>query len=120
MFNYIEKLRQKNDKVKNRIAFMVSFTFAGIIIFIWITAIYPNIQKQKEINDRISAIEPSPFSTFFSIFSQGSSVVNEQISKIKEASTSLLGGISSSTPVGVDAGLSTTTIATSTATTTLQ
>ena len=92
MFNYLEKLGQKPDGAKKRIAFLVSFLCVGIIFVVWITAIYPQFGQEKSISDRISASETSPFSTFTAILSQSTSAIGEQISKIKQLGSSLYGG----------------------------
>jgi hypothetical protein len=83
MFNFIEKLRQKPDSVIKQVAFLISFSFVGIIFIFWLFSIYPNFLEEKKIADRVSAVEPSPLSTLSEIISQGTSAMGEQISKIK-------------------------------------
>jgi cytoskeletal protein RodZ len=92
MFELIEKLRQKPDGAKKRIAFLMSFVFVGIIFVVWLSVVFPNFLQQKNIDDRVSAAEPSPFSTFTGIVSQGASSIGEQFSKIKNIGSSFFSG----------------------------
>ena len=112
MYKYIEKLRQKSDTAKKRFAFLVSFLFVGIIFVVWLSVIYPGFREQKNINDKISANESSPLSTFKDIFSQGSSEIGNQFSKIKN-----VGSVFSNDPEYINQ-TSTTSTSTTTSTTT--
>ena len=93
MFDYIEKLRQKPEHIKKQIAFLISLLFAGIIFIVWLTVIMPGFEQQKQIDDRVAKSEPSPFSTFIGMLSSGTSAMSDQVSKIKELSSSLFGGV---------------------------
>lgn len=92
MFDYLEKLRQKSPALRKLIAFSLSFLVAGIIFIFWILVAMPSIWQDKNISDRVSSEQPSPVSSLSQIFSQGASVLNEQINQIKN-----LGGIFAST-----------------------
>ena len=83
MFEYLEKLRQKSPATRKLIAFTLSFLVAGIIFLFWILVTMPSIWSDKSIADRVSADQPSPISSLSQIFSQGSSVLNEQLNKLK-------------------------------------
>lgn len=114
MFKYIEKLRQKPDSVKKRMAFLTSFSFVGIIFIVWLSIIYPGFREQKNINDRVVASEPSPFSTFGDILSQSTSAIGEQFSKITEISTTFSDGVKSPDAASTTSTTSGTIISTST------
>jgi ABC-type uncharacterized transport system substrate-binding protein len=83
MFKLIEDLRKKSNSTKKQIAFLVSFTFVGIIAVVWFTTLLPQIKPQKGQEATVSRQEPSPISTFSdsvvgSIFS-----ITEQLNLIK-------------------------------------
>lgn len=109
MFDYIEKLRQKSPAVRKLIAFSLSFLVDGIIFLFWILVTMPSIWSDKSIADRVSADQPSPISSLFQIFSQGSSVLNDQLSKLKNIGQSQNeGNIGTSTPDSVSTTTETT------------
>lgn len=53
MFNYIEKLRQKSEKEKKRVALLYAFLFAGVIFVIWLSVVYPDFRKEKTVGVEI-------------------------------------------------------------------
>jgi hypothetical protein len=88
MFNIIEDLRQKNDKTKKRVAFLIAFLLSGIIFTIWITVIYPDFVKQKN-EEKSEMIESSgPVSTFTNSFSR---VVYDMKEQFKDLQKSIMG-----------------------------
>lgn len=87
MLNYIEKLRQKPEKTKTFIAFSASLFFAGTILLIWITVVFPDIRQDQAVKDRIASIEPSPFSAFFGNIANGFSGIKNQFDNTKEKIT---------------------------------
>jgi len=89
MFDFIEKLRQKPDRTKKQIAFLVSLLLAGIIFVIWLSVIYPDFKQKQAKESAISKLEPSPLSNFTDTFSSGISAIGEQFNKIKESISSL-------------------------------
>lgn len=84
MFNYLEKLRQKPERSKNRFAFLSAFSFAGIIFVIWLSVVYPNFTEQKKREDKVRSLEQSPLSSFFENVSVGFGEVGENVSSIKD------------------------------------
>ena len=84
MFDTIEKLRQKPDSTKKKIAFLISFSVVGIIFVIWLSVIYPDFRKKEIKESNIAKLEPSPISAFTGTLSSGVSVIGEQFNKIKD------------------------------------
>ena len=106
MFNYIEQLRKKPERIKKQIAFFVAFLIVGIIFVIWLSVIYPQVMGSKKQVAEVSTItEPRPISAFGDTFFAGLSAISEQFSKIKEAISSF-----STLPVYYSATSTTTTI----------
>jgi hypothetical protein len=93
MFDYIEKLRQKSDKSKRWIAFLSSFSFAGLIFVVWLSVIYPDFRFQEKQRQTASANEASPVGSFFSNMKEGFAGVKKQVDDMKD----VVSGISSST-----------------------
>lgn len=89
MFKLIEKLRQKPDGVKKRIAFLVSLLFSGIIFVFWVADIYPTLVEKKEKIDYVKSLEPSPLKTFGESFKVSMSAMSEQLNNIKNSITSM-------------------------------
>ncbi len=106
MFEYLEKLRAKPPKAKKRIAFLVSFSLAGIIFILWLSVIYPDFRQRQSQIESAGNSDPSPLSHFGEVFSNSFYSIGESFSKIKESLSSLATSSSSQ---------STTTTATSTA-----
>src|SRR3989344_3116676 len=80
MFNLIEKLRQKPDHTKKRIAFLLSF---------FLSVIYPDFKQKQEREEVISKLEPSPLGTFGETFRTGASAIRDQFMNIKESIESI-------------------------------
>jgi hypothetical protein len=87
MFELIERLRQKPERAKKRIAFLTSLTFCGIISLVWLSVVFPDIKSSKEINDKVANVGSSPSSAFTETLTQGFSAIGAQINKIKEATS---------------------------------
>ena len=89
MFNLIEKLRQKPDHTKKRVAFLSAFLLAGIIFVIWLSVIYPDFKQKQEREEVVSKLEPSPLGTFGETFRTGASAIRDQFINIKESIESI-------------------------------
>lgn len=85
MFQYIEKLREKPDSTKKRVAFLGAFMVSGIIFVVWLSVLYPSWRNQERKEEAASKIEPSPLSGFAGNISQGFSSMRGEFSKIKES-----------------------------------
>jgi hypothetical protein len=88
MFELLEKIRAKSPRVKKQIAFLLSFSFAGIIFTVWVMAIYPNFKSVEDKNAQVAKLEPSPTGAFINIISSSFSAVANKVSSAKEALTS--------------------------------
>ena len=89
MFDLIEKLRQKPENVKKRIAFLGAFFFSGVIFVIWLTIVLPNFTREQSNIEKISKSEPSPIGTFTETFKTGMSAIVEEVSKFRVAVQSM-------------------------------
>ena len=98
MFDFIEKLRQKPDRTKKQIAFLVSLLLAGIIFVIWLSVIYPDFSQTQAKETAVSKQEPSPLSNFSDTFSSGISAIGDQFNKIKESLSSFSTTTSTTAP----------------------
>lgn len=94
MFELIEKIRNKPEKTKNRIAFLSSLLFVGVIFVIWLTVLFPDFLGQNAKAEKITSSEPSAFSALFSTISQGFSDMGKNISQIKEVSSAVMSNFS--------------------------
>ncbi len=93
MFDLIEKLRQKPESSKKKIAFLTSFSLAGLIFVIWLSVIYPDFsfkEKQKQV---ANSNNTGMFSSFMSNISEGIGGIKEQLNSVKD----LVSSISTST-----------------------
>ena len=88
MFDLIEKLRQKPDGTKRRIAFLAAFFLSGFIFVIWLSVVYPDFRQQQSQENKVESLNPSPFSGFFETISGGFSGIGQQLNNIKEAVSS--------------------------------
>jgi len=84
MFEYLEQLRQKPKGVRKRVAFLVSLSFAGFILLIWTTVVYPDFSLRREKQGNIVSTQPSPFSTFTGALSNGASAITSQFDEVKQ------------------------------------
>ena len=88
MFETIENLRQKPDRTKKKIAFLISFSIVGVIFAIWLSVIYPDFRKKEIKANNVAKLEPSPISAFTDTISSGISAIGQQFSKIKDIASS--------------------------------
>ncbi len=89
MFQFIDNLRQKPDKTKKQVAFLVAFFITGIIFVVWLSVIYPNFKNQENKEAVASSTESSPFSTFSSTFGSGFKALGEQFGELKDTISSI-------------------------------
>lgn len=86
MFDFIEKLREKPDRIKRKVAFLTASCFSVVILLLWISVIYPDFRdKQQKINN----IESSPTSVFGKTIDSGISEFGDRFSKIKDLISSI-------------------------------
>ena len=112
MFELLEKLRQKPDKVKKLVAVIFSLFFAGIIFVLWFSVSYQNWTNSKYQEEKVTE-EPSPISTFSSTFSGAFKSIGEQFSQIRKIIPALISGPVqnvSTTSTSSNQSISTTTI----------
>ncbi len=119
MFEFIEKLRQKSDKTKNRIAFLTAFAFSGLIFVLWLTVFLPDFTQGEKQENQALVGEPSPLSTFFDTISEGVKVITQQFSELKQTTGEITGTIGqmiepTTTPAVETTATSSTEIATTT------
>lgn len=93
MFQLIEKLRQKPEGAKKRIAFLASFSFSVLILGIWFSVIYPDFKFKEKQKQSASVNQASPASSFFENILKGFSGVKKQLGDVKD----LVGSISTTT-----------------------
>ncbi len=93
MFQFIEKLRQKPEGAKKRIAFLASFSFSVLILGIWFSVIYPDFKFKEKQKQSASVNQASPASSFFENILEGFSGVKKQLGDVKD----LVGSISTTT-----------------------
>jgi len=86
MFDFLEKLREKPERVKKQVAFIVALSISGIIFVVWLSVIFPS-WRSSQVETQSS--EPSPLASFTSTFSSGLSDISSQFSKIKNIVSSL-------------------------------
>lgn len=96
MFEIIEKLRQKPDRTKKQIAFLVAFLLTGIIFIIWLSVIYPSFRQDQKKLDAVAKIEPSPLQALGETFSTGASALGEEFGKLRETISSFTTNLTSS------------------------
>ncbi|HEY0220848.1 MAG TPA: hypothetical protein VGC58_01355 [Candidatus Paceibacterota bacterium] len=94
MFHFIERLRQKSEKTKKKVAFFTAFSFSLIIFIVWVTVIYPDFKKDK-IDQTANVVKASPIDGLADMLSSGFSEIAEKIGEMK----SLMMDFSSSTSV---------------------
>ncbi|MFZ2523072.1 MAG: hypothetical protein WAW92_01665 [Minisyncoccia bacterium] len=85
MFEYLDKVRKKDEKIKKRIAFYVALACAAFIFIIWLTVSVPQIKNEKRAQDAIASTTKSPLSNFMAIISNGLIEAQKNVSEIKSA-----------------------------------
>ena len=89
MFDFIERLRQKSDGSKKKIAFLTSFSLAGLIFVVWLSVIYPDFSFKEKQKQTATAHDTGVFSSFLANMSEGFKGVKDQFNAAKEAVSSL-------------------------------
>jgi hypothetical protein len=89
MFEYLEKLRAKPPKTKKKVAFLVSFSLAGIIFVVWLTIIFPDFKQTQDKIDNGSSTSTSPFSHFKEMFSNSFYEASDNFKNAKETVSSI-------------------------------
>jgi hypothetical protein len=82
MFDLIERLRQKPEKTKKRIAFSVAFSFSLTILIVWFTVLYPDFNNDKS-GEVANVSSSGPVENIGDIFRAGFAKVGEAISEVK-------------------------------------
>ncbi len=95
MFDLIENLRQKPDRVKKKIAFSISFSFCLVVFVVWLTVIYPDFKDKQKRKSASSISSSTPVDTLASVFTSSFSKINNQV---KQAKQTIQEALSSSTP----------------------
>jgi predicted PurR-regulated permease PerM len=97
VFQLIEKLRQKPDGAKKRIAFLVSFSFSVCIFVIWLTVVFPDfnfIEKQKQ---KAKVPETGAISIFIQNIKQSFGSIKEEAGMIKNLINNTVSNVSTTT-----------------------
>ncbi len=89
MFDFIERLRQKPESSKKKIAFLTSFALVGLIFAVWLSVIYPDFRFREKQKQTAAAVETSPTSSFFENIKEGFSGIKSQIKNIKDSISSV-------------------------------
>lgn len=107
MFDVLEKLRQKPEPTRRRIALLSAFSITLVIFIVWMTVIMPDwTQNQNKQAEALSS-QPSPWSAISANFATGMQGIT--------AGWSVLHTLAGSFDSGTDHYVATTTVATSTA-----
>lgn len=88
MFEIIEKLRQKPERSKKHVAFLVALFISGLIFVIWLSVIFPNWRESQMREARVEALDKTPGTAMSETFSRGFSAIGEQFKNIKEGLSS--------------------------------
>jgi hypothetical protein len=85
MFQFLEKLRQKSDRGRKQIAFIIALFFTGLIFVVWLSIIYPSWYQVESKQGAASKLEPGPIDTLSQIISGGVSSIGSEINKAKDS-----------------------------------
>jgi len=85
MFETIEKLREKPESSKKKIAFLTAFFVAGIIFVVWLSVVYPDLKMKNSKEKEVLKTEPSPLSAFEDTLSNGFLGLGEQLKNLKNS-----------------------------------
>ena len=88
MFDFLEKLRAKPEKIKKQISFLVAFAFAGLVFVVWLSVVYPKFSQKETSSKKEAVSQGSPLSSLTETFSSGFSALSEQFSQLKNAVSS--------------------------------
>ncbi|KND47772.1 MAG: hypothetical protein AB201_02460 [Parcubacteria bacterium C7867-006] len=85
MFDFIERLRQKSESSKKKIAFLTSFVLVGTIFAVWLSVIYPDFRFREKQKQTAASVEASPTTSFFENIKEGIFGIKNQINNLKES-----------------------------------
>lgn len=85
MFDLIEKIRNKPEGTKKRIAFLTALSFSSVIAVIWLSVIYPDLRFIENQKQSAAAVESGPTENFLRNIKEGFSGAKEQINNIKQS-----------------------------------
>ncbi len=88
MFEIIENLRAKPERKKKRIAFLISFSFAAIILLIWISVIFPDLTRRERQEENAKNTTPSPASAFSRSMAAGVGDIKQQFKGLIDITSS--------------------------------
>lgn len=83
MFEYLEKVRQKDEKSKKRIAFYCALAFSLVLFLLWLTVSLPQIKSKKIERDAVSETTKSPVTNFMDALSNGVMEIQKSLSEVK-------------------------------------
>ncbi len=84
MFNTLEKIRQKPERTKKRIALITSLVLVAVIVAVWFTVIYPDLKEENAQEEKLKNLEKSPTASFIETFSNGFSAIGSEFGKLKD------------------------------------
>ena len=120
MFNYLEKLRQKTDREKRKVAFLFSFLFASLIFVVWFFAVFPQLKQQRNIDKKLEKIESSPTESVASVIMSSFGEIKDKVNEIKNLKSTFDSNIDYYKSATTSSPTSTTTLKTSVESTTTQ
>ena len=88
MFNFLDKLRKKPDRLKKQMAFFTAFSLAGVVFVVWLSVIYPDFINTQEQEKKVSDLEANPLNNFTQTFLQGISGMKDQFKNLKDSISS--------------------------------
>lgn len=89
MFELIEKIRNKPERAKKRIAFLTALSFSSVIVVIWLSVIYPDLRFVENQKQSAAAVESGPTESFLKNIKEGFSGAKKQIDNIKQSISSI-------------------------------
>ncbi len=91
MFELLDRIREKSESTKRRIAFLLAFFLVGLVFVVWLSVIYPDFKKGADVINQSQSTENSTAS-ITAIFKNGMGQIIRQIgelrSNVKNFSTS--------------------------------
>ena len=78
MLNFLDKLRQKPEKIRLRYAFGISLSVVIVLVIIWTVTLPGRFSKK---NEQTTANEPSPLSALIQNIKGGISTLKENLSQ---------------------------------------
>lgn len=89
MFDFIERLRQKSDSSKKKIAFLVSFSISGFIFVVWLTVVLPDFSFSQKQKQAAAVGDAGLFYSFYSNLTEGWNGVQDQFKDLKDTVSSI-------------------------------